>query len=125
MPGQTDRRQPVVTHAHQSAEVVHRVLRIPEDLTWFEGHFPGDPILPGIIQLKWVIESAQCMTGAGTQPGAIHQLKFKLPIRPGTIVDLTLRSVDGGATVKFSYRSEAGEHASGRLIYRMPLEERA
>ncbi len=29
--------------------------RVPRDLLYFDGHFPGHPLLPGFVQLDWVM----------------------------------------------------------------------
>lgn len=55
---------------------------------WFSGHFPDDPILPGIAQLKMVAdavakfgESDLCMTG-------LSRIKFRKIVRPGDLLDI-------------------------------------
>lgn len=90
-------------------------LRIDAGLHWLDGHFPGLPILPGIVQLKWAVEAAGRLRGAETQPQSIRQLKFKSPIRPGIVVELRVRR--RGETVEFTFQSESGVHSSGRLVY--------
>lgn len=100
-----------------SGGVLRQVLHTPADLRWFEGHFPGQPILPGIVQLKWAIEAAAQLADAPSELRMIEQLKFKQPVRPGTTLELTLERVDGGRAVVFRYESAAGEHSSGRLCY--------
>jgi len=116
--GRTDMREPflVATLAH-SAEAVHRVLHVPADLAWFKGHFPTEPILAGIVQVRWAVEAARTLTGSAAGPASIQQLKFKAPIRPESIVDLTLACLDGAVT--FAFRSAVGECSSGRLQYRV------
>jgi 3-hydroxymyristoyl/3-hydroxydecanoyl-(acyl carrier protein) dehydratase len=103
--------------AAAASGVLRQVLHTPADLPWFQGHFPGQPILPGIVQLKWAIEAAAQLVDA---PGGLHgiqQLKFKQPIRPGTTLELTLERVDAGRAIVFTFASAAGEHSSGRLCY--------
>jgi 3-hydroxymyristoyl/3-hydroxydecanoyl-(acyl carrier protein) dehydratase len=116
MLGRTDAREPlhVATLAH-CAEAVHRVLHVPPDLAWFMGHFPSEPILPGIVQVGWAVNAARVLTGRAEGPASVQQLKFKSPIRPQSIVDLALARVDGGVT--FAFRSARGECSSGRLLY--------
>ena len=110
-------REPVRADGPAASGVLCQVLHTPADLRWFEGHFPGQPILPGIVQLKWAIEAAARLVEAPGGLRMIQQLKFKQPIRPGTTLELTLERVDEGRAVVFRYESAAGEHSSGRLCY--------
>lgn len=117
----TDQRSlPSVDPVSPADGVLRKVLHVPADLHWFDGHFPGEPILAGVVQLKWAIEAAAQLVDAPGGVRTIQQLKFKLPIRPETTLDLTLERVDGGRAVVFRYRSAAGEHSSGRLVYGLP-----
>lgn len=118
MLGRTDMRDPlqVATPAH-SAEALHQVLHVPADLPWFQGHFPTEPILAGIVQVRWAVDAARILTGRTEGPASVQQLKFKSPIRPESIVDLTVNRLDGG--VAFALRSLDGECSSGRLQYRV------
>lgn len=118
--GRTDAREPLFICTQCSVETLHQVFHVPTDFAWFAGHFPGDPILPGIAQVRLAISSGRVLLGHAGQPEAIYQLKFKAPIRPDHILALNLERVDGGATVLFSFRSASGEHASGRLAYAAP-----
>jgi 3-hydroxymyristoyl/3-hydroxydecanoyl-(acyl carrier protein) dehydratase len=118
--GRTDAREPLFIRTQSSARALHQAFHVPSDFAWFEGHFPGEPILPGIAQVRMAISSGRVLLGHAGQPRAIYQLKFKAPIRPDHILVLNLQRLDDRATVLFSYRSASGEHASGRLAYAAP-----
>ena len=69
---------------------------------FFIGHFPGDPVMPGVIQLE-ALAQACCILmavsfpeeAAGKRPAfaAIEEVRFRKPVRPGDVlrlhVDLT------------------------------------
>ena len=44
---------------------------------FFQGHFPGNPILPGIVQLHWAIGFSMGLLGFSEAPHDIKRLKFK------------------------------------------------
>lgn len=91
-------------------------LVIPPDLEWFDGHFPGAPVVPGVVQLKWAIEHARrCFAISGAVKG-IEVLKFQRVINPHTEVTLTLDYSTPRGQVRFSYESAHGRHSSGRIL---------
>lgn len=106
-------RQPVVLSRNGDGERVEIVLRAPEDLIHFRGHFPGAPILPGVVQLDWAVRFAREAFGLRGEPRRIGPLKFHRVIRPGAVLTLDMRHHD--RRVDWEIRSTAGLHASGRL----------
>jgi hypothetical protein len=66
---------------------------IPADHPAFAGHFPGQPVLPGValLTLVWQALAAQPALRAlvGDAPGIDH-VKFLAPVRPGARVDVRL-----------------------------------
>jgi beta-hydroxyacyl-ACP dehydratase FabZ len=57
----------------------------------FAGHFPGHPILPGVLIIEAVAQTAGVMLGSATQEGAtgvallaaVNRFKFLTPVAPG------------------------------------------
>ena len=94
-------------------------LFVADDLPAFAGHFPGNPLLPGVVQIDWAI-SAAAETYADlpdTVFSGMSRIKFKTPVRPGSWLELELtRAAD---TVSFVYRYEAAICTEGRLHYRV------
>ncbi len=58
------------------------------DSPWFSGHFPGDPVLPGIAQLDMVVECIEQATGKRLLVQGLSRVKFKKLIRPGDVLDI-------------------------------------
>lgn len=66
-------------------------LRVAADCPWFEGHFDGWPILPGVVQIGWAAWFAAEWSGQETPPVVLDRVKFKRPIRPDSHLALQLR----------------------------------
>jgi 3-hydroxymyristoyl/3-hydroxydecanoyl-(acyl carrier protein) dehydratase len=89
-------------------------LYLPASLRYFRGHFPGLPILPGVVQLHWAILYARERLGVRGEFKGLRALKFMKPIQPDRRIALRLEPFPGG--FDFTYHSEAGKHAGGRVL---------
>jgi 3-hydroxymyristoyl/3-hydroxydecanoyl-(acyl carrier protein) dehydratase len=93
-------------------------LRVPPTLIHFAGHFPGLPILPGIVQLDWAIAFAAEHVPGVRDVASVDRLKFTAPVRPGALLGLTLSHDAARRRVQFAYRLGARDCASGVIVYR-------
>jgi 3-hydroxymyristoyl/3-hydroxydecanoyl-(acyl carrier protein) dehydratase len=80
----------------------------------FEGHFPGHPILPGVVLLAEVIAAVRADEGGSAREWRVESVKFASPVTPGTQLALLRRGADGGR-VRFEIRAGARLVASGVL----------
>jgi len=73
-------------------------LRVPLELDCWPGHFPDWSVVPGVLQLDWVLEIIARWLGGYPLVTRIEQLKFKCPMEPGRKFTMTLeRDVQGEA----------------------------
>ncbi|MBT3980141.1 MAG: beta-hydroxyacyl-ACP dehydratase [Bacteriovoracaceae bacterium] len=66
-------------------------LSIAADLPYFDGHFPDNPVLPGVAILDatlWVIRSF--MDRDEIEYSTIKNAKFMSVVKPGDQIDLTI-----------------------------------
>lgn len=92
-------------------------LRLPSELKYFDGHFDGHPILPGVVQLHWAIQFAQETFSFRPVLGRIDALKFFRVLSAGEDVTLELRFEREKEKLHFRYSSEKHEHSAGRIQF--------
>jgi hypothetical protein len=68
----------------------------PADSPWFSGHFPGEPILPGIAQLHMALEALRKATPEGFRLIGVRRVRFKQIIRPEEVVTVLVKPESGG-----------------------------
>jgi 3-hydroxymyristoyl/3-hydroxydecanoyl-(acyl carrier protein) dehydratase len=91
-------------------------LHIAADHPAFAGHFPGQPLLPGVALLTAVVEAVLDQPALAASIGAapcIAQVKFLAPVRPGADLSLALHA--GGRGVRFEVSEGDRAVASGAL----------
>jgi predicted hotdog family 3-hydroxylacyl-ACP dehydratase len=87
--------------------------RVPADLVFLEGHFPGQPLLPGFVQVHWVLALARQHLAVSAPPAAIEVLKFRAPLLPRQEFELTIRATP--RRLVFEQASSEQPVSSGRF----------
>jgi len=111
-----DGRFPRVLSWSDESPNIRLSLDVPPDMSWFRGHFPGQPILPGVIQLHWAVIVAQALFGFPGSPQEIKRLKFKKVVIPPRVLELSI-SKPVPDEVQFEFFSPDVQHSQGRLIF--------
>ena len=105
----------VLAHSNDE-ESLQLALDIQPDLHWFRGHFPGHPVLPGVVQLQWAVTIAIAYFGIRDVPRQVLRLKFKSIVVPPSTVDLTLiRAMP--EDVRFAYTGDWHQYSEGHLRF--------
>lgn len=83
-----------------------------EDTGVYDGHFAGHPILPGVVQLDWVMKVSQEILAIAEPSAQDFQIKFSHIIEPGSI-ELRLKYVKG--KIEFEYHAKNIKCSSGSI----------
>lgn len=98
----------------------------PASLDFFRGHFPGDPLVPGVILTEALAQTAGIAAG---EPGkafrlsAIRSMKFPRAVRPEDTVILQARKLGAvGGLLQFETSARVGDAvvAEGSIILSEP-----
>jgi len=86
---------------------------------WFDGHFPGAPVLPAVAQLSMVRELIRSAVDPDAEVAKFRRVKFKEMIQPGQELSLSAARKKGSDCV-FAFKLIcAGRLAcSGTVILR-------
>ena len=86
---------------------IEALADVPADSPWFSGHFPGQPILPGIA-LVYMAEQAiiqdALAKGEQVQLHTLKRVRFTQPVRPGETLSLNIVSEEAGEDILFSFK---------------------
>ena len=80
-------------------EEIHAVKAVSFNEPFFQGHFPGRPIMPGVLQVEALAQAAAILAIETLELGgsgklvyfmAIEEAKFRAPVEPGVMLDLNV-----------------------------------
>lgn len=80
---------------------ISATARVDKNSLWFSGHFPENPILPGIAQLAMILEVLQKAVHNRMSVSGIRRVRFKRIVRPGDELRLFIKPGSGN---EYSFR---------------------
>ena len=100
-----------------TADMPNTTIEIAQDHPAFAGHFPGQPLVPGVLLLAYVLEAALADPALVGRLGAAPRLssaKFLSPVRPGDHIELNF---DTASNARLGFEVRCGERiaASGQF----------
>lgn len=84
---------------------------------WFSGHFPDNPILPGIAQLKMVVDLITKSASGKVCISGLSRVKFRKIVRPGE--QLNIEVSPGTADNQYMFKITSGNEdvCSGNMHF--------
>ena len=89
-------------------------FRIAPDHPALPGHFPGHPVVPGVLLLDGVIEAATRWLGIPLRVRGLRQAKFIAPLLPGEVASIDLELA--GDSLDFVIQRDGTTVAKGCLL---------
>ena len=96
-------------------ERIHAVKAVSMNEEFFQGHFPGAPIMPGVLQIEALAQAAailgiETLGLAGTGKLVIFMgidgAKFRAPVTPGCLLDLEVEFLQQRRTI-YKFKGKA------------------
>jgi 3-hydroxymyristoyl/3-hydroxydecanoyl-(acyl carrier protein) dehydratase len=106
---------PEIIAERREADAVELDLHVPAELPFFRDHFPGLPILPGVVQIDWAVNLGRERLGVRGEFRAAENLKFLAIVQPGARP--TLRLALAGGRLSFSYQAGERKYSAGVLVF--------
>lgn len=110
---------PELLDFEQTDDQCHFQLSIGAELKWLKGHFPNQPVLPGVVQTHWACCMARHVFSTQESIKRIDNLKFQNVILPPQSVRLELVQHTANAFVTFRYSDAVTlqTFSEGKLIF--------
>jgi 3-hydroxymyristoyl/3-hydroxydecanoyl-(acyl carrier protein) dehydratase len=87
-------------------------VALVEDAPCFVGHFPGLPVLAGVIQVDWALQLAAKLGFDASGFSGIPRVKFKNIARPPLTLEIAVER-KSATDFRFRVSSEQGLHSEG------------
>lgn len=81
----------------------------------FAGHFPGAPIVPGVVLLDQALHAIASATGVSLAACELRAVKFLSPLAPGVAVVL-VSEVQANGAIRFEILADQRKIATGSVL---------
>jgi acyl-coenzyme A synthetase/AMP-(fatty) acid ligase len=105
---------------HESPTIPSQTIVIPADHPAFSGHFPGNPVVPGVVILQQVIEHIEPHLDGEAGVTGVDDVKFLSPLLPGEAMTLHFASKREGL-VRFDGSTQDRQIVTGTICPRNPF----
>ena len=100
----------------------NRIITIGADHPSLAGHFPGHPVVPGVVMLGEIMRAIREMVKETIEFVGMPSAKFQSPLSPGEPLTITLDKQDDKA-MEFTCTAGSRLIANGCLRYRIVCDD--
>jgi 3-hydroxyacyl-[acyl-carrier-protein] dehydratase len=90
-------------------------LAVAADHPAYQGHFPGTPVLPGVVLLDATIDALEKAGKGPTGYWEVSSAKFQSAVRPGESLTLHHETLPNGS-IRFAIRAADRAVANGLIV---------
>jgi len=108
---------PAITACDMEDATAVVTLTVPEQLAWFDGHFPDNKVLPGVVQVDWAGKLARALFVGKDRFYQLTNIKFKSMVMPGTAMQLSLSYNAAKQSVTFSFFEQSETFSTGSFKF--------
>ena len=108
-------------------EAIHALKAVTFNEQFFQGHFPGRPIMPGVLQIEALAQAAAILAietlelaGSGKLVYfmSIEEAKFRNPVEPGCLLDLHVEMIQKRSRIcKFRGKAMIGDKVTCEVMF--------
>ena len=92
---------------------------VPVEHPAFAGHFPGTPILPGVVLLDTALQAIAEASGIVLDHCEISSVKFLSPAKPGDELEIQ-HVISSTGSIRFDIVMGTRKIASGSIVPKAP-----
>ncbi len=90
-------------------------FELARDSPYFVGHFPDQPVLPGVGQMHLLTQALAGSLGRPIHWTRVHAVRFRKPILPDSPCEITASYPNTEGEIRFQIQGEEGLMAEGRF----------
>ena len=107
--------EPIMQNITKTDSLFAADLTFLKDSSYFGGHFPGHPILPGVIQIHFVMTFIKQYFNLSANDYHVLKLKFSNLILPDTLIHFELNKTGDNEFV-FDYQHDGKSYSKGKIV---------
>ncbi|MCT8971658.1 3-hydroxyacyl-ACP dehydratase FabZ family protein [Microbaculum marinisediminis] len=117
-----------IVEVGKDAGMIRARATVPEENTIFEGHFPGHPLMPGVLLIESMAQTSGYLVlsvnGFNSMPflAGVREAKFRTFVTPGDVLDLEAvleHDGSGYAMTKAKIKRDGKPICDARLTFRV------